>query len=236
MSEPAPTRRVDIGAAFRWGFVAFRRKPGILIGLAAIVFVIFVIQGLGSGPITDLLERTLANCENLASEECQAAVNSSMSAILVTLVMSVIFTALAGIAKYGVYRASLGMTREREPLLSDMLPEAHFGAFALFAVVYSIATIVGLGLCLLPGLVVILFFQLTPFYILDRGMPVGDALKASARAARANLVPMLILTVFIVGTMLIGSILFGVLMLVLLPYSLLVTAHVFRQINAEHVA
>jgi len=236
MSDATPARRVDIGAAFRWGFQAFTRKPGVLIGLAAIVFVIYVIQGLGSGPISDLLERTLADCQDLASAECQAAVNSSMSAILVTVVMSVIFTALAGIAKYGVYRASIGMTRERDPLLSDMLPEAHFGAFALFAVIYSVATIVGLGLCILPGLVVILFFQLTPFYILDAGMPVGEALRASARTARANLVPMLILTVFIVGTMLIGSILFGVLTLLTLPYSLLVTAHVYRQLNAEQVA
>lgn len=236
MSDATPSRRVDVTAAFRWGLVAFKRKPGILIGLAGIVFLIYVIQGLGSGPITDLLERTLADCENLASAECQAAINSSMSAIFVTLVMSVVFTALAGIAKYGVYRATLGITRGREPLLSDMLPEAHFGAFALFAVIYSIATIVGLGLCLVPGIAVILFFQLTPFYILDRGMSVGDALKASARAARVNLVPMLILTVFIVGTMLIGSILFGVLTLVLLPFSLLVTAHVYRQINAEQVA
>jgi len=236
MSDAVPGRRVDIGEAFRWSFAAFRRKPGVLIGLAAIVVVIFIIQGLGSGPIADLLERTLAQCENLASTECQAAVNSSMSAILVTVVMSVFFTALAGIAKYGVYRATLGMTRDREPLLSDMLPEAHFGAFALFAVIYSIATIVGLGLCILPGLIVILFFQLAPFYILDSGMSVSDALRASASAARANIVPMLILTVFIVGTMLIGSILFGALTLVLLPYSLLVTAHVFRQINAEQVA
>ncbi len=236
MSDAIPARRVDIGAAFRWGFIAFKRKPGILIGLAAIVVVIFIIQGLGSGPITDLLERTLAQCDSLASAECQAAINSSMSAILVTVLMSVIFTALAGIAKYGVYRATIGMTREREPLLSDMLPEAHFGTFALFAVVYSVATIVGLGLCILPGLVVILFFQLAPFYILDKGMSVGEALKASASTARANLVPMLILTVFIVGTMLIGSILFGLFTLVLLPYSLLVTAHVYRQLNAEQVA
>ena len=235
MSDATPVRRVDIGAAFRWGFLAFKRRPGVLVGLAAIVFAIFVIQGLGSGPITDLLERTLANCENLASAECQAAINDSMSAILVTLVMSVFFTALAGIAKYGVYRATIGMSRDRVPLLTDMLPEAHFGAFALFAVVYSIATIVGLGLCIVPGLVVILFFQLTPFYILDKGMPAGQALRESARAARANLVPMLILTVFIVGTMLMGSILFGVLGLFLLPFSLLVTSHVYRQINAEQV-
>jgi uncharacterized membrane protein len=236
MSDASPARRIDLGAAFRWGFESFRRKPGVLIGLAAIVVVIYVIQGLGSGPITDLLERTLAQCDSLASSECQAAVNSSMSAILVTVVMSIVFTALAGIAKYGVYRASIGMTRDRDPLLSDMLPEAHFGAFALFSVIYSVATIVGLGLCILPGLIVILFVQLTPFYILDRGMPVGEALRASAATARANLVPMLILTVFIVGTMLIGSILFGALTLVVLPYSLLVTAHVFRQLNAEQGA
>jgi uncharacterized membrane protein len=127
------------------------------------------------------------------------------------------------------------MSKDRVPLLADMLPEARFGTYALFAVVYSIATIVGLGLCFVPGIVVILFFQLTPFYILDKGMPFGEALKASARAARGNLVPMLILTVFIVGTMLIGSILFGIFSLVLLPYSLLVTAHVYRQLNAEQV-
>jgi len=235
MSDAMPVRKIDIGAAFRWGYVAFKRKTGVLIGLAAIVVVIFIIQGFGSGPITDILERTLADCENLASAECQAAVNNSMSAILVTLVMSVFFTALASIAKYGVYRASIGLSKDRLPLLTDMLPEAHFGAFALFAVIYSLATIVGLGLCIVPGLVVILFFQLTPFYILDKGMSVSDALRASASAARANIVPMLILTVFIVGTMLIGSIFFGVLTLLLLPYSLLVTAHVYRQINAEQV-
>lgn len=235
MSDAMPVRKIDLGAAFRWGYVAFKRKTGVLIGLAAIVVVIFIIQGFGSGPITDILERTLADCENLASAECQAAVNNSMSAILVTLVMSVFFTALASIAKYGVYRASIGLSKDRLPLLTDMLPEAHFGAFALFAVIYSLATIVGLGLCIVPGLVVILFFQLTPFYILDKGMSVSDALRASASAARANIVPMLILTVFIVGTMLIGSIFFGVLTLLLLPYSLLVTAHVYRQINAEQV-
>jgi len=235
MSDQTPAPRVDLGAAFRWGLVSFKRSPGVLVGLAAIVFIIFIIQGLGSGPISDLLEQTLADCGNPASAECQAAVESSMSAILVTLVMSVFFTALAGIAKYGVYRATLGMSKDRVPLLADMLPEARFGTYALFAVVYSIATIVGLGLCFVPGIVVILFFQLTPFFILDKGMPFGEALKASARAARGNLVPMLILTVFIVGTMLIGGILFGVFSLVLLPYSLLVTAHVYRQLNAEQV-
>jgi len=235
MSDAMPVRKIDIAAAFRWGYVAFRRRPGVLVGLAGIVFAIYVIQALGSGPISDLLENTLANCENPASAECQAAVNDSISAILVTLVMSVFFTALAGIAKYGVYRASIGISRDRVPLLTDMLPEAHFGAFALFAIGYSIATVLGLGLCIVPGLLVILFFQLTPFYILDKGMPIGEAMRQSARAARANLVPMLILTVFIVGTMLIGSILFGVLSLFLLPYSLLVTAHVYRQINAEQV-
>jgi uncharacterized membrane protein len=235
MSDATPVRRVDLGAAFRWAFAAFKSKPGVLVGLAAIVFAIFVIQGLGSGPISDLLEQTLANCQDPSSPQCQEAVNSSMSAILVTLVMSVVFTALAGIAKYGVYRGAIGMARGRDPLLSDMLPEAHFGAFALFAVVYSFATIVGLGLCLLPGFLVILFFQLTPFYILDKGMPVREALRASARSVRANLVPMLILTVFIVGTMLVGSIFFGVLTLITLPYSLLVTAHIFRQITAEQV-
>jgi len=235
MSEQIPNRRIDLGAAFRWGFVAFKRSPGVLVGLAGIVFVIYIIQGLGSGPISDLLAQTLDDCSNLASAECQAAVESSMSAILVTLAMSVFFTALAGIAKYGVYRASIGMSKDRIPLLADMLPESHFGAFALFAVIYSIATTVGLGLCILPGLAVILFFQLTPLYILDKGLSVGEAMRASASAARANLVPMLILTVFIVGTMLIGSIVFGVLTLVLLPYSLLVTSHVYRQINAEQV-
>ena len=235
MSDQSPAPRIDIGTAFRWGLVSFKRSPGVLVGLAGIVFVIYIIQGLGSGPISDLLEQTLADCGNPASAECQAAVESSMSAILVTLVMSVFFTALAGIAKYGIYRATIGMSRDRAPLLADMLPEAHFGTFALFAVIYSIATIVGLGLCIVPGLVVILFFQLTPFYILDKGLPFGEALRASARAARGNLVPMLILTVFIVGTMLIGSIFFGIFTLVLLPYSLLVTSHIYRQLNAEQV-
>ena len=95
-------------------------------------------------------------------------------------------------------------------LLTDMLPEAHFGAFALFAVVYSIATIVGLGLCIVPGLLVFFFLQLGPYYILDKGLSVGDAFKASYAAVSRNIGPALIMTIINVLVQILGGLFYEI--------------------------
>lgn len=228
---------LDFRAAMAWGYAALRARLGILLGLAAVVVVIRVIQAIGSGPLQRYLESVLTQCSDPLSAQCAAAVNANASQfIITTLLMTAVFTAIAGMASYGVYRASLGMTAGRAPLLADMLPELHFGRFVIYIVIYEILMMLGISLCILPGLVVIFFLQLGPFYVLDRGLSMGEAMRASAQAASRNLKPMLLLTVVNVGLMILGGVLFGLLTLVALPFSCLVTAHVYRQVAGESIA
>lgn len=228
---------LDFRSALAWAYAALRARLGIMLGLAAVVVVIRVIQAIGSGPLQRYLESVLAQCSDPLSSQCAAAINANATQfILVTLVMTAIFTAIAGMASYGVYRASLGLTQGRAPLLADMLPEAHFGRFVLFIVIYEVLMMLGISLCILPGLVVIFFLQLGPFFVLEQGLPMGEAMRASAQAASRNLKPMLLLTMVNVGLMILGGVLFGVLTLVALPFSCLVTAHVYRQLTGQPIS
>lgn len=244
MSEPVPARRVDIGAAFRWQRQAQRGNRGTLIGLTSIVGIIYVIQTLGSGAVQEVLLRSLSGCQDPLSRACQESLNSAFAPLVYSLVMLLIFGALIGVAQFGIYTAALGMTHGVRPTLSMMLPSDGFGRYAVFMSVYSVALTLGWGFCLVPALIVLFFFQLAALYVLDRGASPREALRLSSRHARHQAAAMMALVglqlaLFLLNSLfgaLLGGLVGGLVTMFALPLILLVMAHVYRQINAEHVA
>ena len=88
---------------------------------------------------------------------------------------------------------------------------------------------------MLPGLVVLVFFQFGPYFILDRGMGVREAARASASLAARNLGPVALVAILVALLELIGGLFFGLPMLITLPFAALFTAHVYRQLIGEPV-
>jgi uncharacterized membrane protein len=233
-TPPVPAGpRVDVGAAVSWAFDRFKANAAAFVGLAAVVTVIQLVQQVGTRP----LQNILVDCSNPDSpgqvNACTAAVGlSAIAAIVIALV----FSLLAFIAQIGVQRAAIRSTQGITPTFSEMFTTQYLGRYILFVIVFAILFVVGLALCILPGLAVLFLLQLGPYYILDKGMSVGDAVKASVSAVTKNIGPAIIMTLINGLVAILGGMFFGILTLVTLPFACLFTAHMYRQFNREPVA
>ncbi len=224
--------RIDIGAAISWAFDRFKSNAAAFVGLAAVVTVIYVLQNVG----TRSLQNIVVDCSNPDSpgqvNACTAALGLSAIA---AIVISLAFALLAFIAQIGVQRAAIRSTQGVPPTFSEMFTTQYLGRYILYMIVFAILGTVGLILCILPGLIVFFLLQLGPYYILDKGLSVGEAIKASYTAVSKNVGPALMMTILNVLVQLLGGLFFGLLTLVTLPFAALFTAHMYRQFNREPV-
>jgi uncharacterized membrane protein len=229
-SSPGP--RADVGKAISWAFDRFKANAAAFVGLAAVVTVIQMVQALSSRP----LQNILTDCANPQTggqlNACTAALGVSAAvAILITLV----FSLLAFLAQLGVIRAALRSTQGVTPSFSEMFTTQHLLKFILFVIVYAILFVIGIALCILPGLIVLFVLQLGPYYILDKGYGVGDAIKASFQAVTKNLGPAIVMTIINALVSILGGLFFGIVTLITLPFACLFTAHMYRQFNQEPI-
>ncbi len=152
-----------------------------------------------------------------------------------SIAIALVFSLLAFIAQIGVQRAAVRSSQGITPSFSEMFTTQHLGTYILYVIVFAILFVVGLALCILPGLVVLFLLQLGPYYILDKGMGVGDAMKASVQAVTKNVGPAVIMTLINALVSILGGLFFGILTLVTLPFACLFTVHMYRQFNREPI-
>jgi uncharacterized membrane protein len=225
-------RRIDVGAAISWAFDRFKANAAAFVGLAAVVTVVYVLQGIGTNPLRNIL----VDCSNPETpgqlNACTAAVGAYAIA---AIVIGLVFAVIAFIAQIGVQRAAIRSTQGVPPSFSQMLTTQHLLKYFLFMLVFGLLGFIGLFLCILPGLIVFFLLQLGPYYVLDKGYGVGEAIKASYAAVSKNIGPALIMTVVNVLVQILGGFFYGLLTLITLPFACLFTAHMYRQFNNEPV-
>lgn len=223
---------VSVGRAVSWAFDRFKSNAAAFVGLAAVVTVVQLLQQVGTRP----LQNIIVDC---SSPETPGQVNACTAALgtyaIVAIVLSIVFGLVAFLAQIGVQRAAIRSTLGIPPSFSAMLTTQHLGKYILFVIVYALLVFVGIILCILPGLIVLFLLQLGPYYVLDKGMGVGDALKASFNAVTKNFGPALLMTLLNFLVILLGGFLFGLLTLITLPFATLFTAHMYRQFNREQI-
>ena len=239
MGDLPLSNNVDVGVAVSWAFKKFGQYAAILIGLAAVVFVIRLIQVLITNALTNSL---VGNCNNTVITDNGAIVTggscvaSLTTTITAGIIAGIIFGALAWIATIGIYRAALRTSDGEAPAFSDLTTGKNLGKYIIVAIVFGILAAVGLVLCIIPGLIVIFFLQFAPLYALDKGQGIGDAFRSSINAVKSAPVPVLLTMIVNAVASFVGGILFGILILVALPFAALFTVHVYRQLNREPIA
>ncbi len=224
--------RPSVGIAISWAFDRFKVHAAAFIGLAAVVTVIQFVQQVGARP----LENIITDCSDAQTagqlNACSAAIGLSA---IVAISISLVFGILAFIAQIGVQRAALRSTLGVAPTFSEMFTTQYLGRYLLFSLCYGLLAILGLILCILPGLAVLFLLQLGPYYILDKGYGVGEAMRASFSAVTKNFAPALLMSLFTFLVLLLGGLFYGILTLVALPFACLFTAHMYRQFNHESI-
>ena len=238
-SAPGGAVNADVGTAFSWAINKFGKYALILIGLAAVVFVVRLVGSLVNRLIIDAL---VGNCNNSVVVNGEVisttgtCVASFAQTVIASLITAIIFGVLAWIATIGIYRAALKTTLGETPGFQNLTTGENLGKYIVVAIVYGLLIGVGIVLCVVPGIIAAFLFQLAPFYALDKGQSVSEALGNSYRATTQNFVPALLMTIVNIITAIVGGFLFGILTLVALPFAALFTAHMYRQFNREQIA
>ena len=222
----------QIRSALLWSLSTMRRNILGFGVLAALVTAVQLLQILSLRPLNE----AISACAESATPGQQAACADSLSGgALLAAVLTLLFAFGAIVVGVGVVRAALRATAGQEPGIDALVDGRNLGKFIAYQLVYSLAAGLGVLLCFFPGVIVIFFLQLGPFFVLDKGMKVGEALVASVRAIRTNVPVALVLAAVNVSALLLGGVLYGVLTLIVLPFASLFTAYLYRQFNGEPV-
>ena len=93
---------------------------------------------------------------------------------------------VGAIAALGIYNVTLQITAGQTPDIGKAFTTDRWVEWFVFSLVFGIMVGIGFILCVIPGLFVLAFFGMAPFFFLERGMGLGDALTASREAASSG--------------------------------------------------
>jgi uncharacterized membrane protein len=138
----------------------------------------------------------------------------------------------------GLLRMALSVTAGQPPNTSDLtrtdgLP-VYIGASIIFAIVSSI----GFVLCIIPGIIVYVFWGFYAFVIADRGegTGIGEAFSRSVEITAGNRWQLLGLGILLILINFVGAILCGVGLLFTYGITAVTGAYVYRTLSGQPVA
>lgn len=224
--------RAQVGLALSWAFQKLRGNFAGFVSLATVVAVIQLAQQVALQPLNNIVVDCLDPQSPGQINACSAAIADGA---FTGVSLLVIFTILGFLATIGVYRAGIRATQGQPPSFAEMFTTENLGKYLLFTLAYIGLSVLGLIACIVPGFLILFLLQLGPFYVLDKGYGVRQAIKASAKAMSKNLGPAVVMTLLSTLVLILGGAFYGILTLVTLPFASLFMAHMYRQFNGEAI-
>lgn len=204
---PPPSSGPDVGAALSYGWKKFQANVGPLIAIVAVPVVINIVIS-----IIGIATRSIA----------------------IQLLLNVVSFVVSTVAALGITRAALMVTAGETPDFGRAFQYDRWGEWFVFSIVFGLMVGIGLLLCLIPGLFVIAFFGLAPFFFVDQRMSLGDALTASRTAVSSKGLAFPILLSVIVGAL--GVIACFVGIFITYPVAYIAVAFLYRYAVGQPVA
>jgi uncharacterized membrane protein len=158
--------------------------------------------------------------------------STSLGQFLAQLIQSVVGIFLGGVAA----KAALEVTEGK--------PFDFFGAFGkvdlvqllIAGVLVGIATLIGLVLLVIPGLIVAFLTYFTTYAIVDDGKSAIDGIKHSVKLISDNVGDSLVLAILNILVLIAGVIALCVGLLVAIPITMFATAYAYRSFNGQPIA
>ena len=222
--------QVDVMEAFRYGWDAFTRNVGPLLGGVAVYFaaVLLVVGVLYAGMFAAVLGLS-ATSSDQAAQLGGLGLMVGMGAFLVVVML------LSYVMQAALVRVALEVTSGRPASFGTFFRLERLGPVLLAGLLMSLAVGVGSMLFYLPGIVAAFYGQYVLYFVVDRQQGAVEAIRSSIALTQANLGPsaLLLLGAGVVSS--IGSLLCGVGVLVSLPVAVLAQAFVFRRLLGQQV-
>ncbi len=158
----------------------------------------------------------------------------SVSSLFGRLIFTVIGVVVGAVVSIGIYQAALAITRGETPSIGSAFTSDRWGEWIAFSLVYGLMVGIGLAACIIPGLVVLAFFGMAPYFFIDQRMSLGDALEREPSAASSRGFAMPVVLSIIVGAA--GLIACGIGVLVTAPAAYIAVAFLYRNAAGQPVA
>lgn len=220
----------SVGSAFSWAWDKFKANAGIMIGLTLLFFLVSAAVGsIGTG-LTGGFSSDFTNSDGSFNFEAGNTDSSvfltSLSNLLSTLV-SLVFMAF-------LVRGSLNVANGQK--FGNITQGINWLQIIIASLIVSVATTIGLVLCILPGLAVAILTMFTNYFIIDRNENALDAIKSSFTLVKDNFGSALLFILAGAGVMILGVIACCVGLLVALPVVVLAQVYTYRTLRGEPVA
>jgi len=203
-----------IGAAFGYGWKKFQEFVGVII-IAAVVY-------LGAVLVFGFLGNIIA-----------VGIDDG---IVGQLLLSFIQLVVSSIVSIVLIRAVLAIVDGKPLDSSSIFSGEQLGPFIIASLIYSIIAVIGLFLCVIPGLIFMFLAWFWGFFLLDKNLEPVDAIKASIEFVRANVGTLLGWAIVGSLAMIVGFLLCCVGTLVAAPVVYIGTGYLYRRLNNEPVA
>jgi uncharacterized membrane protein len=196
-----------VGTALSYGFNKYFANVGPVLGVIAIAIVAQLLVQL---------------------------IELSVSSLVGRLLFSIIGLVVGAIVSLGIYKTALMITAGATPTIGEAFSYDRWGEWLGFSIVYGLMVGIGLALCIIPGLFVLALFGMAPFFFIDRGMSLGQALTASREAATGRGFAIPVVVSIIVGAL--GLIACGIGVFVTAPAAYIAVAFLYRNAAGQPVA
>jgi uncharacterized membrane protein len=200
----------NVGDAISYGWNAFWKNAGpMLLITLVIVAVQLLISIVGS------------------------STDSAIGRLLVQLISFVVGIILA----MGLIRASLAVCEGRKPEASMLMETDGFFNYLVAAILFGIAVVVGLVLCIIPGIIVAVVFQFFGYGIVQQpNLGAVDSLKRSAEITQGHRWPLFGLVVLLALINFVGLLACGVGILFTYGISAIAIAYAYKTLSGQAVA
>lgn len=175
------------GDALSYGWRAFVNNLGPLIVLALVV--------VGLQLVLNLTGSALGS----ATDNTSGLVAGSLA--LVSVVFGLFAWVIGFVLAIGLIRAALAVLDGRTPTPSMLFESAGLATYILAAILFALATFVGLLACIIPGIIIAFLWQFYGYAIVDGGPEVGvtQSLGRSYQVVKNHVGEMLVLWLAIIG-------------------------------------
>lgn len=207
--------RLEVGTAIAYGWKKFTENVGPFIILVLAVFVAIVVLNIIQSILTPN--------------------STGFLALIWTFALSVIVMIISFIIQAGVYRAGLGVTKGIKPEVAMLTQTDNIGPYVLTVIVVGLGAFVGFVLCIIPGIIWLIFTAYAPILALDKGMGPGDAITTSINWVKDNFGQVFLILLVSWLVYIAGAILCGVGLLVSIPVALVAMIYSYRALNQEPV-
>jgi hypothetical protein len=214
-----------VGDAFNYGWKKFQENLGPIL-IAMLIFIVV------AGAVNFIASLFVGGFGEMTNPD---DIGIGMFFGFGYLFFSLLSALVSLLIQAAVVRGALEITKGERIDLSTFLSTEHLGQVVLAAILLAIGTAIGLILCIIPGLILIFYSMFTYQFILDRGLPAFDAIKASFALVNQHLGSVVGLFFASILALFVGALLCGIGLIVAIPVTIIATAYAYRILSGQTV-